>query len=79
MTNKKRSSDFIKMKHSIESCKRLIQLVGCSRMMTRIKNNAEYLVLLQYYEAKQAELNLNNLTFAQKFEGAMQKETNTNK
>ena len=64
MKNQFRSKEFIKVKHCINNCKRQIQLVGCSRMMMRIKNNAEYLVLMQYYEAKQAELNLDDLTFA---------------
>ena len=61
MTNIKRSPEFIKMKHSINSCTDYIQLEGMSRVLNNIPDNNEFLVLMDYYRAKQHELSLDTL------------------
>lgn len=59
--NRKRSEEFIKMKHSINSCKNILQLKGLSDILSNIKDDREYDVLLHYYEAMEKELELYSL------------------
>lgn len=61
MTNKTRSKEFIKMKHSIESCTNYLQLKGVNEILPNISDHNEFLVLLHYLEAKERELNLDDI------------------
>lgn len=49
------------MKHSINSCTNLKQLKGVANILPNVLNHDEFLVLIQYYEAKEMELELNDL------------------
>lgn len=61
--NTRRSESFIKVKHSIESCTDIRQLKSASNFMHLIPDHKEFTVLLHYYEAKQAELELDTPYF----------------